>query len=369
MNAYGTSIGHILLESIDELSGSISSGPISEKISLDSPVRSLEISVCQLEIFILAKTDNGFYLVTLPQLGSSLSCKHHIRKVGFFADEISCSKNKFVWREGNTVFAGNFCLPDEKFKHWTLLHSRSEIIQMELKDEICLIGGRDCLMTCCLSSGEITVLLDVPTFAPFITGACFTSNFAIAACDDSGGIKIVSQNGEILHEVDFGYQSGFKPGRLRYHLATLVSFEYSSVTFIDFLENSMDQVPIRGKICDLTCSKREIIGVISGQAMKLRKNEENTDLKKIESAGRCRTDSDIVDVDEAFRSAKGLFFALKKKMKDKIIVSKPVVDKMSESVKHIANNVGSKISKEIFDDEIFESDNLLVPPQMAQVCW
>ena len=111
MNAYGTSIGHILLESIDELSGSISSGPISEKISLDSPVRSLKISVCQLEIFILVKTDNGIYLVTMPQLGSSLSCKHHIRKVGFFADEISCSKNKFVWREGNTVFAGNFCLP------------------------------------------------------------------------------------------------------------------------------------------------------------------------------------------------------------------------------------------------------------------
>ena len=54
-------------------------------------------------------------------------------------------------------------------------------------------------------------------------------------------------------------------------------------------------------------------------------------------------------------------------MKDKITVSKPVVNKMSESVKHIASNVGSKISKEIFDDEIFEGDSAVDAPPVAQI--
>ena len=159
-------------------------------------------------------------------------------------------------------------------------------------------------MTYSMGSSELSVLLDVPSFAPFITGACFTSNLSIACCDDSGGIKIISKSGEVLHELHFGYQSGFKPGRLRFHLAGLVSFEPSSVTFIDFLDNSMNQVPIKGKIYDLNCSERDVIGVISGQAVKLSKTAPPPDCIKPESAGRCRADSDTVDVDEAFRSAK-----------------------------------------------------------------
>ena len=151
-NAYGTSVGHILLESVDGLRSSISSGPISEKLSVDSPVRSICVSICQFEIFILALTDSGLILVTVPQLGSKLSCRNHIRRLGFSADEISASKNRFVWREGSSIFSGNFCLPEEKFKHFTLLHSRSEVVQLQIISEVCLIGSKDCLMNRDLNS-------------------------------------------------------------------------------------------------------------------------------------------------------------------------------------------------------------------------
>ena len=72
-----------------------------------------------------------------------------------------------------------------------------------------------------------------------------------------------------------------------------------------------------------------------------------------------KTHGQAVEVDEALQAAKGLFFGLKKKLNEKFEKTKkstqPVVEKFSTGVKDIASNVTDRITKEIFDDDIYLS--------------
>lgn len=193
--------------------------------------------------------------------------------MGYIADSISTFKREFIWREMHTVYAGEFSLTGD-YKKMTLLHSRSEIVQIELADSCCLIGSRDSLILCSTRNKDLTVLVDLPSFAPSISGACFTTGNNAAYCDESGYIKIINATGDVLWETLFGYQSGFFPGKLRFHHGGLISFVQSSVHLIDILDNKLKTVPVKGKITDCFCSETgDIIAAVSGQAVRSTKSK------------------------------------------------------------------------------------------------
>lgn len=89
------------------------------------------------------------------------------------------------------MYASGFSL-DGEYKKVTLIHSRSEIVQIELRNSFCLIGSRDSLILCSTKNKDLTVLVDLPSFAPSITGSCFTTGNNAAFCDESGNGRTFS---------------------------------------------------------------------------------------------------------------------------------------------------------------------------------
>lgn len=64
-----------------------------------------------------------------------------------------------------------------------------------------------------------------------------------------------------------------------------------------------------------------------------------------------------VELSEALNSAKGFLFGLRKTLGDGMKKVKPKVDKMTNQMQQNIDIVSEKISKEIFDDEIYERAN------------
>ena len=64
-----------------------------------------------------------------------------------------------------------------------------------------------------------------------------------------------------------------------------------------------------------------------------------------------------VELSEALNSAKGFLFGLRKTLGDGMKKVKPKVDKMTNQMQQNIESVSEKISKEIFDDEIYERAN------------
>ena len=90
----------------------------------------------------------------------------------------------------------------------------------------------------------------------------------MAFSDESGTVKILNGNSETLWEEQFGYQSGFIPGKIRFNNGRLISYCQTSVHIIDIVENKMESIQVKGKLTDSFATPTgDIIAAVSGQAM------------------------------------------------------------------------------------------------------
>lgn len=124
------------------------------------------------------------------------------------------------------------------------------------------------------------------------------------------------------------------------------------------IENKLKTLPLRGKVTDCFCSENgDVLVAASGQAFGSVTRHVTSTSRPTKPRMQHGALSQAVEVDEAFQVAKGLFFGLKQKLNERIKSTQPVVKKLSSGVKDIASNVTDRISKEIFDDEIFINDS------------
>lgn len=355
---YGTSLGDLLFVEEDGLGESLAGGATSKRLKFNSPILKIDVSQAGLEINLLISTKNGLYLKQLPELGSNLPSPK-TTPLKTVADHISLQKNAFIWSSDQVIYNAEISsagLRSRKFSH-----VKSDVIQIEMSSSYHILICTSESVLLAKRNEPIEVVAELPQFSATITGACFDHEENVIFTDTSGSIEMINQQGETLWETKLGYQSGYRPGRLLFLSSRILSSTTSSLCTVNIAETSSNELSaysISGSIQDVSSyGGSEFIVISSGKAMKSIATRKSKIGNRPEP--KSRIEAETVDLEKAFSAARGFFSQIKKQVSKK---KEPVLNK----VKQVASQVTESLSREIFDDEIFQaSDDVAEKPELS----
>lgn len=354
---FGTSTGNLIIHSSSNGSEFSLAEKAKQIIRLNGPVRFIRGAGGGTEDIFACVSDYHLFIVLLPKLGSILKQPEIIEeKIESSLVTIGSQESIFI-AEGQTVHLGRVT-SNFKFEKVPFIHARSNVIQLEQNKSTILVCTSSSIMVSPSRNQDVKVLVELnDQFLPSIVGCDFVSenNNSIVYCDESGNIRIISASGELVWETFQSYHTGFLPGPLLCFKSsisthpTLYSKTQSSISMLKLYEKESDPVslPVTGKLTSLCVEDSAVLCVSSGYAY------EYSERLRDQMAYVRNGNQEGVELSDALNSAKGFLFGLRKTLGDGMKKVKPSVDRLSKNI----DLVSEKISKEIFDDEIYERAN------------